>query len=201
MPLQPASKNQPVALHERAIDDIRFIRQTMERATSFTAVPGWGVVAVGVTGTIAAFTAHRQPSPERWLIVWLATATLAVLIAGVTIKNKAERARVPLSTGPGRTFLVSFLPSVSAAAVITVALYAQGLFTLMPGIWLLLYGAAVLAAGSYSVKIVPIMGITFMLFGLLALATPGSWGDLWQGAGFGGLHILFGFMIARRYGG
>jgi hypothetical protein len=189
------------ALHERAMDDLRFIRQTMERAGSFTAVPGWGGVAIGATGLAAAVVASQQPTPVRWLLVWLGTATIAALIAAATLTLKARRARVPLSSGPGRTFLLSFLPAVSVAVALTVALYLREQVALLPGLWLLSYGAAVLAAGTFSVRVVPLMGIGFMLLGALALATPAAWADVWMGAGFGGLHIGFGLLIARRYGG
>ncbi|MGI9039654.1 MAG: hypothetical protein ACR2HK_00855 [Gemmatimonadales bacterium] len=145
------------------MDDLRFIRQTMERAGSFTAVPGWGGV-----GTLAL---------------------------------KARRARVPLSTGPGRTFLLSFLPPVGAAVALTAALYAHGAVALLPGLWLLSYGAAVVAAGTFSVRVVPVMGVGFMVLGALALATPAAWADAWLAAGFGGLHSGFGLLIARRHGG
>ena len=191
----------PIALHERAMDDLRYIRRTMERANAFTAVPGWGGVAIGVTAIVAALIASRQPTPGRWLAVWLATAGIATLIAAVTLVQKARRANVPLSTGPGRIFLLSFLPPVSGAAALTIALYSIGAVAFLPGLWLLSYGAAIVAAGTFSVRVVPLMGIAFMVLGAVALATPAGWGDLWQAAGFGGLHVGFGFLIARRYGG
>lgn len=193
--------NPPMALHERAMDDLRYIRQTMERANSFTAVPGWGGVAIGVTALAAALLASRQPTPGRWLVVWLATAALATVLAAGSLVLKARRARVPLSTGPGRTFLLSFLPPVGGAVALTAALYGHGMFSLLPGLWLLSYGAAIVAAGTFSVRVVPLMGVAFMAVGVLALATPAGWADVWQAAGFGGLHIVFGLLIARRHGG
>ena len=201
MPLRQERADPPVALHERAMDDLRFIRQTMERAGSFTALPGWGGVAVGVTGCLAALLASRQPTPGRWLLVWLGTAVVATLVAAGTLTLKARRARVPLSTGPGRKFLLSFLPPVGAAVALTAALYAHGAAALLPGLWLLSYGAAVVTAGTFSVRVVPLMGTAFMGLGALALATPAAWGDAWMAAGFGGLHLGFGLLIARRHGG
>lgn len=191
----------PTASPERAIDDLRFIRQTMERAGAFTAVPGWGGVAIGVTGLAAALLASRQPSPERWLGVWLATAAIASVIAGATLALKARRARVSLITGPGRKFLLSFLPPVAAAVALTAALYAHEAVALLPGLWLLSYGAAVVTAGTFSVRVVPVMGTAFMALGALALATPAAWADAWLAIGFGGLHIGFGLLIARWHGG
>ncbi len=183
------------------MDDLRFIRKTMERAGSFTAVPGWGGVAIGATACAAAYPASVQTSPERWLLVWLGTAGLAVLIGAVTLWRKARRARVSLSTGPGRKFLLSFLPPVAVAVLLTAALFAHGAAALLPGVWLLSYGAAIVTAGTFSVRAVPLMGTGFMVLGAVALATPRPWGDAWMAVGFGGLHVGFGLLIARRHGG
>jgi hypothetical protein len=200
-PLRQDRSDPPVALHERAMEDLRFIRQTMERTGSFTAVPGWGGVGIGVVGLTAALLGAWQPTPGRWLAVWLAAAVLATVIAAVTLTLKARRARVPLSTGPGRKFLLSFLPPVGAAAALTAAMAAHGAMALLPGLWLLSYGAAVVTAGTFSVRAVPLMGLGFMVVGALALATPATWGNAWLAAGFGGLHVGFGLLIARRHGG
>lgn len=200
-PLPRDRTDAPIALHDRAMDDLRFIRHTMERAGSFTAVPGWGGVAIGVTALAAALLASRQPTSGRWLAVWLATAAIATLIAAGTLALKARRARVPLSRGPGRKFLLSFLPPVGAAMALTAALYAHGAVDLLAGVWLLSYGAAIVTAGTFSVRAVPLMGIGIMASGALALATPAAWADAWMAAGFGGLHIVFGLLIARRHGG
>jgi hypothetical protein len=201
MPLRPEPNDPPIALHDRAMDDLRFIRRTMERAGSFTAVPGWGGVAIGVTGLGGALAASRQPTPGGWISAWLATAALATLIAAGTLVLKARRARVPLSTGPGRKFLLSFLPPVAASIALTAALYAHGAVALLPALWLLSYGAAIVTAGTFSVRVVPLMGVGFMMLGVLSLVTPDAWADAWLAAGFGGLHIGFGLLIARQYGG
>jgi hypothetical protein len=198
----PARRSDPpAALHERAMEDLRFIRQTMERAGSFTAVPGWGGVAIGLAGLAAAWVAAQQGTPGRWLAVWLVTALFATAIALGTIALKARRARIPLATGPGRKFLLSFLPPVGAAAALTAALYAHGEVALIPGLWLVSYGAAVITAGTFSIRAIPLMGMAFMAVGLAALATPAAWGDAWLAGGFGGLHVAFGLLIARRHGG
>lgn len=200
-PLRKDPDAPPIALHERAMDDLRFIRQTMERAGSFTAVPGWGGVGIGTSAFIAAPIAAQQARPDLWLGVWLVTAAVATLIALSTMALKAKRSNVPLSSGPGRKFLLSFLPPVSAAIAMTAALYAHDASALLPGLWLLSYGAAIVTAGTFSVGAIPLMGTAFMAVGALALATPNSWGDAWMAVGFGGLHVGFGLLIARRHGG
>lgn len=200
-PLRVDRPDPPLSLHDRAIEDLRFIRRTMERASAFTAVPGWGGVAAGVLALPAALLASRQSNALWWLATWLATAALAGLVVGATLVLKARRSGVPLTSGPGRKFLLGFLPPVAAAAALTAALYLHGAHALLPGLWLLCYGAAVISAGTFSVRAVPLMGIGFMALGAFALATPPAWADAWMAAGFGGLHIAFGLVIARRHGG
>jgi len=184
----------------RAVDDLRFIRQTMEQSASFTALPGWGQVAMGGSALLAAWIASRQPTTAMWLAVWLGDAVLAASIALVATQNKAQRTGVPLTSGPARKFALSFLPPIAAAAILTPVLYQAGLVRVLPGCWLLLFGAGVVSAGAFSVAIIPFMGVGFILAGIGALWLPG-WGNVLMAAGFGGLHMIFGYLIARRYGG
>lgn len=184
----------------RAVDDLRFIRETMEQSASFTALPGWGQVAMGGTALAAAWIASCQSAIAMWLTVWLVDAVLAASIALVATQNKAQRAGVPLTSGPARKFALSFLPPIAVAAILTPVLYQAGLTRVLPGTWLLLYGAGVVSAGAFSVAIIPLMGIGFIVAGIGALLLP-AWGNAFMAAGFGGLHMIFGFLIARRYGG
>jgi hypothetical protein len=189
------------ALHARAMDNLRFIRDTMERAGSFTAVPGWGGVAMGTTVLAAAPLAALQPTPARWLAVWIAEAIVAVAIATAAVARKARIGGTPMLAAPARKFVLSLSPPLVAGALLTVVLYRAGLATRLPGLWLLLYGTGVVAGGAFSVRIVPVMGLCFMLIGACALFGPVAWGDWCMAAGFGALHVVFGLFIARRYGG
>lgn len=200
-PLHREPAPEPPALHARAMDNLAFIRDTMEAAGAFTAVSGWGMVAVGTVATVAAVIASSRHSPVQSLYVWLGAAVLATIIMLWAIVRKARKARMPLLSGPGRKFVLSFSPPMVVGALITIVLYRAGLPETIPGMWLLLYGTAVVAGGAFSVKIVPVMGICFMLAGTLALFTPTSWNDWIMAAAFGGLHIGFGIPIARRHGG
>jgi hypothetical protein len=188
-------------LPSHAADDLRFIRETMERSSSFTAVPGWGQVAMGVTALGAAFVARSQAAPSGWVQVWLGEALVAVAIGLTATRSKAQRTGLPLTSGPGRKFAVTFLPPMAAGALLTVVLYRAGLVRDLPGTWLLLYGTGVVTGGAFSVAIVPVMGTCFMLAGGVALLAPAAWGNYFMAAGFGGLHVAFGLWIARRYGG
>jgi hypothetical protein len=200
-PLHREPAPEPPALHARAMDNLAFIRDTMEAAGAFTAVSGWGMVAVGTIATVAAIIASSRHSPVQSLYIWLGAAVLATIIMLWAIVRKARKARMPLLSGPGRKFVLSFSPPMVVGALITIVLYRAGLPETIPGMWLLLYGTAVVAGGAFSVKIVPVMGICFMLAGTLALFTPTSWNDWIMAVAFGGLHIGFGIPIARRHGG
>jgi len=181
--------------------DLRFIRDTMERSVSFTAVPGWGQVILGFTALAAAALAARTSSPSQWLKVWLAEAILAALIAFLSMRQKANRRGLPLFTGPGRKVALGLFPPLIAGALITFLLQRAGLNSALAPAWLLLYGAGIITGGAYSVSIVPVMGICFMATGALAVVAPAAWANYFLAAGFGGLHIIFGFLIARRHGG
>ena len=191
----------PVALHERAIENLEFIRTTMERAAEFTAVPGWGMVAVGLLACAASALASRQTSARAWLIVWLGGACLALAIALWALHRKSRRVNDSLLSGPGRKAALGFAPPMFAGALLTVVLHRAGLNSLLPVAWLLLYGAGVVTGGAYSVSIVPVMGLCFMFVGAVAAISPPSWNDGLMAAGFGGLHIVFGIIVARRHGG
>jgi hypothetical protein len=183
-----------------AVDDLRFIRQTMERSAAFTAVPGWGMFAVGASALPAAWLASHHAFDLRWLELWLCEAVLAVSLAIVAIQSKAARRGLPWTSGPGRKVALGLMPPVVAAALLTVPLFRAHLGSELPGMWMLLYGIGVIAGGAFSVPVVPVMGVCFMATGAAALFVPalGNWA---MAAGFGGLHILFGIWIARRYGG
>jgi hypothetical protein len=192
---------QPVALDDRARDNLRFIRETMERAGSFTAVPGWGGVAIGITALGAATIASRETVPNSWLLIWLGEAAVALAIATWTTTTKAREAQTSLFTGPARRFVYSLAPPLFVGALLTALLVRIGFTGAIPGVWLLLYGTGVVTGGAFSIRIVPLMGLCFIVLGAVALFCPWSWGNVFLAVGFGGFHILFGAVIARRYGG
>ena len=126
---------------------------------------------------------------------------IAVAIAGWTTLSKARATRTPLFSGPGRRFVYSFAPPLFVGAVLTFLLVREGDPGAVPGVWLLLYGTGVVTGGAFSIRIVPLMGLCFMVLGVVALFCPWNWGNAFLAAGFGGFHIVFGAVIAREYGG
>lgn len=195
------SEPRPLALHDRAMENLRYIRETMERSQAFTAVSGLGGIVMGLIGLAASVLAGRVPGGLPWVGVWMGAAVLGLGVALGAMARKAHAAGTTLLAGPGRKFAWNVSPPLLVGALVTVALVRAGLTALLPGLWLLLYGAGVVTGGAFSVRVVPAMGFTFMALGAVALFLPPSWGDAVMAMGFGGLHVLFGSIIWRKYGG
>ena len=207
----------PRALHSHAEDDLRFIRDAMEGSTRFTAVSGLGEIAVGAVGLLAAYLAAREPTAGGWLTVWLGAAALACPLTLAATAWKARRMDAVLLSRPGRRFLLALVPPMVSAAFLTLVLFRAGWVDLLPGAWLLLYGAGVVTGGAFSIRVIPVMGCAFMLAGAATLLAfpvgpaaggpawsappPPGWADLVLAAGFGGLHLLFGTLVAWKHGG
>jgi hypothetical protein len=182
------------------MDNLRYIRRAMESSASFTSVPGLAGVVIGISALVAAFLAETRFA-DQWLAVWVADAVFALTVGGWAMTRKARGEGIQLSRGVGRRFLFSLTPPLVAAVVLTVVLQRMGASEAIPGTWLLLYGAGVVTGGTFSVRPVPVMGLSFMVLGVVALLAPPGWSNAFLAAGFGGLHIIFGAIIARRYGG
>ncbi|HSG07286.1 MAG TPA: hypothetical protein VLA36_02945 [Longimicrobiales bacterium] len=197
----PDLKREPLALHDRAMDNLRFIRETMERSQSFTAVSGAGGVLMGLVALSATLLAVRTETRGAWVAVWMGAAAVSLGIALAAMVVKARAAGGPILGGAGRKFAWNLAPPLLVGGLLTVAITQSGATTFLPGIWLLLYGAGVVTGGAFSVRVVPIMGLTFMAVGGVALFAPSAWGNLFMAGGFGLLHILFGAIIWRKHGG
>lgn len=193
---------EPVVMQPDALTDLRFIRETMESAGSFTAVPGIGTMAVGATALVVAYLSQRLAlGSQRWLELWMAEAMVALAISAVSISRKAHRSGQSLWSGPAKKFITSFAPPLMAGALLTWVMFEAGFGARIPAMWLLLYGTAVVTGGAFSVGIVPVMGLCFFTLGGLAAFAPVAWSIYFLAAGFGGLHLGFGYWIAKRYGG
>ncbi len=197
------ASSDPVALHERAADNLRFIRDTMERAGSFTAVPGVAGMVMGAAAVATAWFAHaaRPAGASAWLRVWLACLVLSLVVGVAGTAFKARRFGVPLFRGVGRRYALSMAPPLVVGAVLTLALARWGVADSLPGVWMLLYGAGVATGGAFSIRLIPVIGVLFMIAGAITLFLPVGLGDFMMAAIFGGLHIGFGWIVARRYGG
>jgi hypothetical protein len=200
-PLRPPPVERDPALSDRALDNLRFIRETMERAGTFTAISGWGIVAVGVVAMIAAGVARSRATVEWRVGTWVVTAAVCIALSLWATARKARRSDLSMVSGPAQKLALAFAPAMLVGALLTIALLRIGANDLLPAVWLLLYGTAVVAGGAFSVRIIPVMGVCFMVFGAAALFAPPAVGDWLMVGGFGLVHVVFGFQIARRHGG
>ena len=159
---------------------------------------GIGATALGV----AAATAFTVPvlSPA-WIAVWLGEALLAMLLALFFMSRKARQVGQSLLSGPAKKFALSFAPPMLVGGVLTSIMLHAGVQHAIPPMWLMLYGTAVITGGAFSVRIVPVMGTCFLALGVLTAFVPSAWTNLYMALGFGGLHIIFGGIVARRHGG
>jgi hypothetical protein len=191
----------PAALADHAADQLAFIRDTMVRAGRFTAVSGTGMIGAGIIGSATAVLSPHVESPRAWLSLWLGAAVAAIAVTLVLIARKARQSGQSLRAGPARTFALAFAPPLVAGALLTAALAINESWTFLPGMWLVSYGAAVVSGGAFSVRAVPVMGTVLIALGAVALFAPAA-AHLWLlGAGFGGVHLVFGYFIARYHGG
>lgn len=193
--------DQPVNIGDRAFDNLKFIRETMERSAIFTSVPGYGGMLMGATAVGASVFASQAANYRQWLIVWLTEAVLAFAIGFLTMWQKSKTSNASLNSAPARKFALCLAPPLVAGVILSALLYRLGTFEFLPTVWLTLYGTAVVCGGVSSVKIVPIAGWCFIALGLVSVFVPRGYGDLLMGLGFGGLHIIFGFIVARKFGG
>ncbi|HUQ46226.1 MAG TPA: hypothetical protein VM033_06225 [Gemmatimonadaceae bacterium] len=198
LPLRPS---EPPEIQARAMDNLRFIRETMAAAATFTAVSGWGTMVIGATALVATGVAAMSGSTTRWVFIWMCEAVLSVGISIYSMMLKSRANGLPLWSEPARKIVFSFVPPMAVGALLTLVCYEHALLRLLPGVWMLLYGVGVVAAGTFSVRIVPVMGVAFMVVGTVALFAPPAWASACLATGFGGVHLFFGALIARRHGG
>ena len=210
IPERDVESDPPVHLHARAMDNLAYIRETMAKSAEFTAVSGWGIAAMGAMALAGSWAASLRRGPDWWLWTWVFVAVVACSTGVLAMVYKARRTTAPILSGPGRRFLLSFAPPIVAACVIGEVFYELQLQQLLPGMWLMLYGVGVVTGGTFSVRVIPLAGACFMVLGAVTFFVPNPSAsvvgtlqvvDLLMAAGFGGLHLILGLVIARRYGG
>lgn len=184
-----------------ALEDLRYIRSTMESAGAFTSVPGWAMVWLGVSAVITAIVAGAQADRDRWLLAWVVEAAVAAVVAVLATARKSRRRGLAVTSGPNRRFASAFAPAMVTGAILTLAMWDRGVTDLLPGTWLLAFGASVTAGSAASVVPVRALGFAFIVLGAVAFAVPTAWGDAVLALGFGALLAGFGAVIARRHGG
>lgn len=195
---QPASTE---SISTGAAEHLRYIRNTIEAAQTFTTVPGKGCIAVGAAGIVAAIMEGVPALAPHWLPIWLTAAVVSCAIALFYMERKARTQGLSLRRAVATRFFLTLAPAFAAGGILTVALSDTVGRDAIAGIWLLLYGVGVAACGLFSIPVVLIAGFAFMGLGTVALAAPAAWAPWLLGAGFGGIHFVLGTIIIRDHGG
>ena len=159
------------------------------------------MVGAGLTAVLTAVIAATQQSTGWFLTAWIIGGTAAACIGLITLLRKTRKSGVSLRSGPGRKYILSLVPPLVAALVLTAALWVEDSTALVPEVWLLIYGAGTVTGGAHSVRAIPALGICHMALGTIAVLAPDMWNNLLLATGFGGLHIIFGTIIAKKHGG
>jgi hypothetical protein len=191
----PQSDN-PSSLSQRAGEDLSLIRTLMQRATTIVPMSGGALFCIGVLGVLSAGLCIRLSLDGiAWVALWCVTALIASVLALLTAAMQLRRQGHSILTGSHSRFWLSLLPGFAAALALTVVFIRAQDFATLPGLWLLLYGVSILAAGSQCIALISRMGMTFLVLGVVALFLP--WPNLSMAAGFGLGHLAFGLLIAR----
>ncbi len=190
----------PIPIESRALGTLAYIRASIESAGSM-AVPGRAGIVMGIIGIIATLASSLPRLAVHWLTIWLIAGAIALLVGGAMMAREAALSGHARYLGPVRKFLFCLCPALLAGAVLTLVLWLAGNTSLIPGVWLLLYGCAVLAASTVTIprtmSLIRIMGCLFMLLALLAFAAPANMHTLILGTGFGALNSIFGVLIGQ----
>ncbi len=198
--VSPMQSDGPVPIESRALGTLSYIRSSIESATTL-AVPGMAGIVMGCIGVAAAVVTSLPAFAPQWLPIWLVAAALAFLLGGASLARQAALRGNTRYFGPLRKFLLCLCPALLAGAVLTLTLWRADLPRIIPGVWLLLYGCAVLSSSTVTLaatfRLIITMGALFVVVGLVTLELPARLHMLALGAGFGGLHLIFGFLIGR----
>jgi uncharacterized BrkB/YihY/UPF0761 family membrane protein len=190
----------PIPIESRALGTLAYIRSSIESSGSM-AVPGMAGIVMGAIGIAATVLASVPNGARHWLGIWVVAAAIAFASGGAMMAREAAQSGHARYLGPVRKFLLCLCPALLTGAVLTFVLWHAGITGMIPGVWLLLYGCAVLSASTVTIartmRLISIMGVLFMLLGLLAFAAPATSHTLILGMGFGALHTIFGMLIGQ----
>jgi len=196
----PIHSEAPAAIESHALGTLAYIRASIESSSSMD-VPGMAGIVMGIIGVLAAIVVSLPRWAAHWLGIWLAAAALALVLGGALVARQTAQRGHARYLGPLRKFLLCLCPALLAGAVLTLVFGTGGMTNVIPGMWLLLYGCAVLSASTVTVagiaRLICIMGGLFVALGLMTFALPATAHTAMLGLGFGVLHIIFGFLIGR----
>jgi hypothetical protein len=191
----------PTPIDSGAVENLRYIRSTIEAAHTFTTVPGKGCIAMGLTALVAVGLESVPELAPHWLAIWVGAAIVASAAALWFMEQKARAQGLSLRRAVARRFFMTLAPAFLAGAILTAALAGQVDRELITGMWLLLYGAGLAACGLFAIPAVFTAGLAFMGLGTATLLLPPGSAHIVLALGFGGIHLALGVAIVRNHGG
>ncbi len=193
---------EPTPIDSGAVENLRYIRSTIEAADTFTTVPGKGCIAMGITALVAVGIESFIPQlAPHWLAIWIGAAIAACGSALWCMEHKARQQGLSLRRAVARRFFLTLAPAFLAGAILTAALAGRVDREVITGMWLLLYGAGLAACGLFSSPAVFTAGLAFMGLGAATLWLPPGSSHIVLALGFGGIHLALGTTIVRHHGG
>jgi hypothetical protein len=192
---------EPISIDSGALENLRYIRSTIEAAHTFTTVPGKGCIAMGLTALIAVGIESLPQMTPHWLGVWVGAAIVACGSALWFMEQKARAQGLSLRRAVARRFFMTLAPAFLAGAILTAALAGQVDREIITGMWLLLYGTGLAACGLFAIQAVFTAGLAFMALGTATLWLPPGSAHIVLALGFGGIHLALGTTIVRHHGG
>jgi len=191
----------PTPIDSGALDNLRYIRSTIEAAHTFTTVPGKGCIAMGLTALAAIGLESIPQLAPHWLAIWVGAAIVAVVSALWFMEQKAHAQGLSLRRAVARRFFMTLAPAFLTGAILTAALAGRVDRELITGMWLLLYGTGLAACGLFAVPAVFTAGLAFLGLGAATLWLPPGSAHIVLALGFGGIHLALGTTIVRHHGG
>jgi hypothetical protein len=192
---------EPTPIDSGALENLRYIRSTIEAADTFTTVPGYGCIAMGITALVAVGIESIPQLTQYWLSIWVGAAIVACATALWFMEQKARAQGLSLRRAVARRFFMTLAPAFIAGAILTTALAGRIDRELMTGMWLLLYGTGLAACGLFAIRAVSTAGLAFMALGTATLWLPPGSAHIVLALGFGGIHLALGTTIVRHHGG
>jgi len=197
---------------EEARENLRVIRQTMERSTKYSTLSGLSGILIGLSAIVSVIATSRilharyhahQPLQSAYPslgVLWLCELALAVGIEFACNKRRARYVGKRVASPLGAHIIVAALPAFVGALALTAFFALHGLAALVWGIWMLTYGLAICAVGLFSVRPVSYLGSAFVLAGAVTLLLPTQLQLFMMGLTFGGFHIVYGALMGRKHG-
>jgi hypothetical protein len=201
---------------QRYLDDLKDIKDIMNRSSRFLSLSGLSGVFAGVFALGGAYLAYgtvyksqdylgyRQADMSTetlttLLLIALATVALAVGVGILLTTREARKSNQKLWDAQTKRLMINLLIPLVTGGILCLMLLLTGYIGFVAPLTLIFYGLALVNASKYTLTEVRSLGLLEIGLGLLAVHFIG-YGLIFWAAGFGVLHIIYGIVMHIRYG-